>query len=65
LSRHRIVMEIEESEAVSWQADLYRAALAGPLRAVTRKDAERMLAECVARLAGSRLPNAVNVSYEL
>jgi hypothetical protein len=42
--------------------NLYRAALAGPLRAVTRKDVERMLAECLAHLTGSRPSNAVNVS---
>jgi hypothetical protein len=42
--------------------NLYRAALAGPLRAVTRKDVERMLAECLAHLTGSRSPDAGNVS---
>jgi hypothetical protein len=42
--------------------NLDRAALAGPLRAVTRKDVERMLAECLAHLTGSRPSNAVNVS---
>jgi hypothetical protein len=31
--------------------NLYRAALAGPLRAATRKDVEGMLAECLAQLA--------------
>jgi hypothetical protein len=30
--------------------NLYRAALAGPLRPVTRKDVEGMLSECLARL---------------
>ena len=40
---------------------LYRAALAGPLRAVTRNDVERMLAQCLEDLAGSRSPNGVNV----
>jgi hypothetical protein len=32
---------------------LYRAALAGPLREVTRKEVLEMLAECLARLAHS------------
>lgn len=32
--------------------NLYRAALAGPLRAVTRKDVEAMLSECLANLTG-------------
>jgi hypothetical protein len=36
--------------------NLYRAALAGPLRAVTRKDVEGMLAECLAQLKASALP---------
>jgi hypothetical protein len=43
--------------------NLYRAALAGPLRTVTRKDVERMLVEFLAHLTGSRPPNAVNVSF--
>jgi hypothetical protein len=42
--------------------NLYRAALAGPLPAVTRKHVERMRAECLAHLTSSRPPNAVNVS---
>jgi len=33
--------------------NLYRAALAGPLRAVTRKEVEKMLAECLALLTNS------------
>lgn len=32
--------------------NLYRAALAGPLRDVTRKEVEAMLIECLAKLAG-------------
>jgi len=32
--------------------NLYRAALAGPLRAVTRKEVEAMLAESLAQLTG-------------
>jgi hypothetical protein len=32
--------------------NLYRAALAGPLRDVTRKEVEAMLAACLARLKG-------------
>jgi hypothetical protein len=35
--------------------NLYRAALAGPLRPTTRKDVEGMLAECLAHLSGSAL----------
>jgi len=33
--------------------NLYRAALAGPLRAVTRKEVEAMLTACLAQLRGS------------
>jgi len=40
--------------------NLDRAALAGPLCAVTRKDVERMLGEWLAHLAGSRPRDAVN-----
>jgi hypothetical protein len=36
--------------------NLYRAALAGPLRAVTRKDVEAMLAECLAQLKAAAPP---------
>ena len=36
--------------------NLYRAALAGPLRDVTRKEVEEMLAACLMRLKGSRPP---------
>ena len=32
-------------------ANLYRAALSGPLRESTRKDVQRMLADCLAQLA--------------
>jgi len=31
-------------------ANLYRAALAGPIRPTTRRDVQRMLAECLAQL---------------
>jgi hypothetical protein len=36
--------------------NLYRAALAGPLRAVTRQEVEGMLAACLARLKASSSP---------
>jgi hypothetical protein len=36
--------------------NLYRAALAGPLRDVTRKEVEGMLAVCLARLKASASP---------
>src|SRR6266446_9238553 len=42
--------------------NLYRAALAGPLRAVTRKDVETLLGECLAHLSGSLPANTVNVA---
>jgi uncharacterized protein HemY len=42
--------------------NLYRAALAGPLRAVTRKDVETMLRGCLATLAGSPPSHAARVS---
>jgi hypothetical protein len=35
-------------------ANLYRAALAGPLRQETRQDVEQMLSDCLAQLARSR-----------
>jgi hypothetical protein len=47
---------------LSRAANLDWAALAGPLRAVTHTDVERMLAECLARLTSSQPANAVNVS---
>lgn len=37
-------------------ANLYRAALGGPLREVTRKEVEGMLATCLARLKASSPP---------
>ena len=37
-------------------ANLYQAALAGPLRAVTRKEVEGMLTACLARLKSSSPP---------
>jgi hypothetical protein len=44
--------------------NLYRAALAGPLRAATRKDVEAMLAECLASLSASPPPKAAGASAE-
>src|SRR5690242_6887892 len=47
----------EKAGDPSRAANLYQAALAGPLRPVTRKEVEGMLAACLARLkaaAGSR-----------
>jgi hypothetical protein len=38
---------------LSRATNLYRAALAGPLRPVTRKEVEAMLNECLALLAAS------------
>jgi hypothetical protein len=40
----------EKSGDPSRAVNLYQAALAGPLRAVTRKEVEGMLAACLARL---------------
>ena len=42
--------------------NLYRAALAGPLRAVTRKEVAALLADCLANLNGAAPPKGVNVS---
>ncbi len=42
--------------------NLYRAALAGPLRAVTRKEVEDMLAECLTLLMESATLRSVKVS---
>jgi hypothetical protein len=39
-----------KAKEVSRAANLYRAALAGPLREETRRDVEAMLAECLAAL---------------
>jgi hypothetical protein len=44
--------------------NLYRAALAGPLRAVTRRDVEEMLAECRALLLDAAPPKAGQASAE-
>ena len=41
---------------LSRAVNLYQAALAGPLRAVTRKEVEGMLAACLARLKASSPP---------
>jgi hypothetical protein len=43
----------EKAGDPSRATNLYRAALAGPLRPSTRKDVEAMLAECLARLTVS------------
>jgi hypothetical protein len=43
----------EKAGDPSRAANLYRAALAGPLRKVTRKDVEGMLAGCLERLKGA------------
>jgi hypothetical protein len=43
----------EKAGDPSRAANLYQAALAGPLRAVTRKEVEDMLAACLARLKPS------------
>jgi hypothetical protein len=43
---------------------LYRAALAGPLRAVTRSDVEAMLTACLSLLRDGPLPGAVEVSAD-
>ncbi len=40
----------EKAGDLSRAVNLYRAALAGPLRDVTRKEVETMLARCLARL---------------
>src|SRR5262249_53879895 len=39
--------------------NLYRAALAGPLRPVTRKEVEEMLNQCLALLLGSPPPGPI------
>jgi hypothetical protein len=46
----------EKAGDPSRATNLYRAALAGPLREVTRKDVEGMLAGCLARLKTSAPP---------
>ena len=46
----------EKAGDPSRAANLYRAALAGPLRAVTRQEVEGLLAGCLARLKGSAPP---------
>jgi hypothetical protein len=43
----------EKAGNLSRATNLYRAALAGPLRAVTRKEVEGMLEACLARLKRS------------
>jgi hypothetical protein len=52
----------EKAGDLTRAANLYQAALAGPLRAVTRKEVEGMLAACLARLkaaSSSRKPRRV------
>jgi hypothetical protein len=46
----------EKAGDPSRAANLYRAALGGPLREVTRKEVEAMLAACLARLKDSTPP---------
>ena len=46
----------EKAGDPSRAVNLYQAALAGPLRAVTRKEVEGMLAACLARLKASSPP---------
>src|SRR5438105_9478697 len=46
----------EKAGDPSRAANLYRAALAGPLRAVTRQEVEGLLAECLAQLKESVPP---------
>jgi hypothetical protein len=46
----------EKAGDPSRATNLYRAALAGPLRAVTRQEVEAMLAACLARLKPSAAP---------
>ncbi len=46
----------EKAGDPSRAANLYQAALAGPLRAVTRKEVEVMLAACLARLKAEAAP---------
>jgi hypothetical protein len=43
----------EKAGDPSRAVNLYQAALAGPLREVTRKEVEEMLAACLARLKGT------------
>ena len=43
----------QKSGDPSRATNMYRAALAGPLRAVTRQEVEAMLAECLALLSRS------------
>jgi hypothetical protein len=46
----------EKAGELSRAANLYQAALAGPLREVTRKEVEGMLAACLARLKAAASP---------
>jgi hypothetical protein len=46
----------EKAGDPSRAVNLYQAALAGPLRAVTRREVEGMLAACLARLKASAPP---------
>ncbi len=46
----------EKAGDLSRAVNLYQAALAGPLREVTRKEVEGMLAACLARLKASAPP---------
>jgi hypothetical protein len=44
--------------------NLYRAALAGPLRAVTRNEVEEMLTECLALLTAAARPRGGKASVD-
>jgi hypothetical protein len=46
----------EKAGDLSRAANLYQAALAGPLRAVTRKEVDGMLAACLTRLHANSAP---------
>ena len=46
----------EKAGDASRAVNLYQAALAGPLREVTRKEVQGMLAACLARLKASSPP---------
>jgi hypothetical protein len=46
----------EKAGDLSRAANLYQAALAGPLRAVTRKEVDGMLAACLTRLHADSAP---------
>jgi hypothetical protein len=49
----------EKAGELSRAVNLYQAALAGPLREVTRKEVEGLLAACLARLKAESAPRRV------